>query len=189
MESSSRISRIRSRERENLRGPPWIKVLRFPRLAMSIILWKSFRSITFPLIFIAASVQTLQKLLLSCVYTSLDYAQTGLIAAVFFFKVSWLIFCNKSQSRYFKLFDYVFWYVSVAGNVPIGGIIMASLWILSPFLADDGMVVSVCGRKNVSSDSLPSTTATSASKGNSIEILQILILNSGGAIFNPNPHP
>lgn len=32
-------------------------------------------------------VQTVQKLLLSCIYTTLDYAQTGLIAAVFFFKV------------------------------------------------------------------------------------------------------
>ncbi|CAA6673300.1 unnamed protein product [Spirodela intermedia] len=55
MDSSSRISRIRSRERERLRGPPWMK--------------------------------TVQKLLLSCIYTTLDYAQTGLIAAVFFFKM------------------------------------------------------------------------------------------------------
>lgn len=33
-------------------------------------------------------LQTLQGALLSCTYTVLDYAQTGLIAAVFFFKVS-----------------------------------------------------------------------------------------------------
>lgn len=32
--------------------------------------------------------QTLQGALLSCSYAVLDYAQTGLIAAVFFFKVS-----------------------------------------------------------------------------------------------------
>ena len=31
------ISWIKSRECERLRGPPWIKVLHFPRLAMSII--------------------------------------------------------------------------------------------------------------------------------------------------------
>ncbi|KAL5990354.1 hypothetical protein ACLOJK_011254 [Asimina triloba] len=55
MDSSSRIQRIRSRERERLRGPPWLK--------------------------------TLQRVLISCVYTTLDYAQTGLIAAVFFFKM------------------------------------------------------------------------------------------------------
>uniref|UniRef100_A0A1D1YUU7 Peroxisome biogenesis protein 12 n=1 Tax=Anthurium amnicola TaxID=1678845 RepID=A0A1D1YUU7_9ARAE len=55
MDSSSRISRIRSHERERLRGPPWFKAL--------------------------------QRLLLNCVYTTLDYAQTGLIAAVFFFKM------------------------------------------------------------------------------------------------------
>lgn len=35
-------------------------------------------------------MQTLQGALLSCTYTVLDYAQTGLIAAVFFFKVRWL---------------------------------------------------------------------------------------------------
>ncbi|KAI5399609.1 peroxisome biogenesis protein 12 [Lathyrus oleraceus] len=56
MDASSRISKIRSRERERLRGPQWIK--------------------------------TLQGALLSCTYTVLDYAQTGLIAAVFFFKVA-----------------------------------------------------------------------------------------------------
>ncbi|XP_038977307.1 peroxisome biogenesis protein 12-like [Phoenix dactylifera] len=56
MDSSSRISRIRSRELERLRGPLWLKAV--------------------------------QRVLLSCVYTTLDYAQTGLIAAVFFFKVS-----------------------------------------------------------------------------------------------------
>lgn len=33
-------------------------------------------------------MQALQRALLSCMYTTLDYAQTGLIAAVFFFKVS-----------------------------------------------------------------------------------------------------
>ncbi|XP_017259081.1 peroxisome biogenesis protein 12 isoform X1 [Daucus carota subsp. sativus] len=55
MDTSSRISRIRSRERERLRGPPWLK--------------------------------TLQGTLLSCSYAVLDYAQTGLIAAVFFFKM------------------------------------------------------------------------------------------------------
>ncbi|KAJ6792594.1 peroxisome biogenesis protein 12 [Iris pallida] len=55
MDSSSRISRIRTRERERLRGPPWLKAV--------------------------------QGVLLSCVYTTLDYAQTGLIAAVFFFKM------------------------------------------------------------------------------------------------------
>ncbi|PNY05938.1 peroxisome biogenesis protein 12-like, partial [Trifolium pratense] len=54
MDASSRISKIRSSERERLRGPQWIK--------------------------------TLQGALLSCTYTVLDYAQTGLIAAVFFFK-------------------------------------------------------------------------------------------------------
>ncbi|VAH16168.1 unnamed protein product [Triticum turgidum subsp. durum] len=55
MDSSSRISRIRSRELERLRGPPWLK--------------------------------TVQRVLLNCTYTTLDYAQTGLIAAVFFFKM------------------------------------------------------------------------------------------------------
>lgn len=33
-------------------------------------------------------IQVVQGALLSCMYTALDYAQTGLIAAVFFFKVS-----------------------------------------------------------------------------------------------------
>ncbi|TKY61348.1 Peroxisome biogenesis protein 12 [Spatholobus suberectus] len=55
MDTSSRISKMRSRERERLRGPQWLK--------------------------------TLQGALLSCTYTALDYAQTGLIAAVFFFKM------------------------------------------------------------------------------------------------------
>ncbi|KAG9445763.1 hypothetical protein H6P81_011891 [Aristolochia fimbriata] len=55
MDTSSRISKIRSRERERLRGPPWLKAL--------------------------------QRVLLSCTYTALDYAQTGLITAVFFFKM------------------------------------------------------------------------------------------------------
>ncbi|XP_059665717.1 peroxisome biogenesis protein 12 [Cornus florida] len=55
MDTSSRISKVRSRERERLRGPPWLKAL--------------------------------QGALLSCTYTVLDYAQTGLIAAVFFFKM------------------------------------------------------------------------------------------------------
>ncbi|CAL9160101.1 unnamed protein product [Musa hybrid cultivar] len=55
MDSSSRISKIRSRERERLRGPSWLKAI--------------------------------QRVLLSCLYTTLDYAQTGLIAAVFFFKM------------------------------------------------------------------------------------------------------
>ncbi|KAH7543325.1 hypothetical protein FEM48_Zijuj02G0172400 [Ziziphus jujuba var. spinosa] len=55
MDTSSRISKIRSRERERLRGPPWLKAV--------------------------------QGVLLSCTYTVLDYAQTGLIAAVFFFKM------------------------------------------------------------------------------------------------------
>ncbi|XP_052187656.1 peroxisome biogenesis protein 12 [Diospyros lotus] len=55
MDTSSRISKIRSHERERLRGPPWLKAV--------------------------------QRALLSCMYTVLDYAQTGLIAAVFFFKM------------------------------------------------------------------------------------------------------
>ncbi|KAG5044413.1 hypothetical protein JHK87_008328 [Glycine soja] len=55
MDTSSRISKMRNRERERLRGPQWLK--------------------------------TLQGALLSCSYTVLDYAQTGLIAAVFFFKM------------------------------------------------------------------------------------------------------
>ncbi|CAK7341157.1 unnamed protein product [Dovyalis caffra] len=55
MDTSSRISKIRSNERERLRGPPWLK--------------------------------TFQGALLSCAYTVLDYAQTGLIAAVFIFKM------------------------------------------------------------------------------------------------------
>ncbi|KQJ97019.1 peroxisome biogenesis protein 12 [Brachypodium distachyon] len=55
MDSSSRIARIRNRELERLRGPPWLK--------------------------------TVQRVFLSCMYTTLDYAQTGLIAAVFFFKM------------------------------------------------------------------------------------------------------
>nr|KYP42738.1 Peroxisome assembly protein 12 [Cajanus cajan] len=55
MDTSSRISKMRNRERERLRGPQWLK--------------------------------TLQGALLSCTYTVLDYAQTGLIAAVFFFKM------------------------------------------------------------------------------------------------------
>ncbi|KAL3523740.1 hypothetical protein ACH5RR_016574 [Cinchona calisaya] len=55
MDTSSRISKIRSRERERLRGPPWLKAV--------------------------------QGALLSSLYAVLDYAQTGLIAAVFFFKM------------------------------------------------------------------------------------------------------
>lgn len=55
MDTSSRISKIRSRERERLCGSPWLKAL--------------------------------QGGLLSCAYAVLDYAQTGLIAAVFFFKM------------------------------------------------------------------------------------------------------
>lgn len=55
MDASSRISRMRSRERERLRGPPWLKKL--------------------------------QGALLSCMYAALDYSQTGLIAAVFVFKM------------------------------------------------------------------------------------------------------
>lgn len=38
--------------------------------------------------------QSLQGVLLSCTYTMLDYAQTGLIAAVFFFKVSGACLCT-----------------------------------------------------------------------------------------------
>lgn len=55
MDTSSRISKIRSRERERLRGPPWLKAV--------------------------------QGALLTSMYAVLDYAQTGLIAAVFFFKM------------------------------------------------------------------------------------------------------
>ncbi|XP_057550173.1 peroxisome biogenesis protein 12 [Amaranthus tricolor] len=55
MDASSRILRMRSRERERLRGPPWLKKV--------------------------------QGLLLSCMYKVLDYSQTGLIAAVFIFKM------------------------------------------------------------------------------------------------------
>ncbi|CAI9773111.1 unnamed protein product [Fraxinus pennsylvanica] len=55
MDTSSRISKIRNRERERLCGPPWLKAI--------------------------------QGGLLSCAYAVLDYAQTGLIAAVFFFKM------------------------------------------------------------------------------------------------------
>ncbi|CAN1765729.1 Peroxisome biogenesis protein 12 [Linum perenne] len=55
MDTSSRISKIRTRERERLRGPPWLKAL--------------------------------QGAILRGSYTVLDYAQTGLIAAVFVFKM------------------------------------------------------------------------------------------------------
>ncbi|XP_010549665.1 PREDICTED: peroxisome biogenesis protein 12 [Tarenaya hassleriana] len=55
MDTSSRISKIRSRERERLSGPPWLR--------------------------------SVQGALLSCSYAVLDYAQTGLIAAVFIFKM------------------------------------------------------------------------------------------------------
>lgn len=55
MDTSSRISKIRSLERDRLRGPPWLKAV--------------------------------QGALLNATYTMLDYAQTGLIAAVFFFKM------------------------------------------------------------------------------------------------------
>ncbi|KAL9256443.1 Peroxisome biogenesis protein 12-like protein [Drosera capensis] len=55
MDASSRISRIRSRERERLYGPPWLKKL--------------------------------LGAILSCTYAVLDYAQTGLIASVFIFKM------------------------------------------------------------------------------------------------------
>ncbi|KAJ4720870.1 Peroxisome biogenesis protein 12 [Melia azedarach] len=55
MDNSSRISKIRTRERERLHGPPWLKAL--------------------------------QGALLRCTYAVLDYAQTGLIASVFFFKM------------------------------------------------------------------------------------------------------
>lgn len=36
MDTSSRISRIRSRERERLRGPPWLKVLESGHFLMSL---------------------------------------------------------------------------------------------------------------------------------------------------------
>ncbi|KAB2058869.1 hypothetical protein ES319_A11G263700v1 [Gossypium barbadense] len=55
MDTSSRISKIRNRERERLPGPPWLKAV--------------------------------QGALLKCTYAVLDYAQTGLIAAVFIFKM------------------------------------------------------------------------------------------------------
>ncbi|XP_074292943.1 peroxisome biogenesis protein 12-like [Silene latifolia] len=55
MDASSRISRMRSRERERLRGPPWLKKI--------------------------------QGAFLTSMYAVLDYAQTGLIAAVFIFKM------------------------------------------------------------------------------------------------------
>ncbi|KAL8130522.1 hypothetical protein V2J09_019677 [Rumex salicifolius] len=55
MDASSRISKIRSRERERLRGPPWLK--KFLGVA------------------------------LTGTYAVLDYAQTGLIASVFIFKM------------------------------------------------------------------------------------------------------
>ncbi|KAJ0080027.1 hypothetical protein Patl1_23140 [Pistacia atlantica] len=55
MDNSSRISKIRTRERDRLHGPLWLKKL--------------------------------QGALLSCTYAMLDYAQTGLIAAVFVFKM------------------------------------------------------------------------------------------------------
>ncbi|KAL5541807.1 hypothetical protein UlMin_009517 [Ulmus minor] len=55
MDTSSRISKIRNRERERLCGPPWLKAI--------------------------------QGVLLKCTYTMLDYAQPGLIVAVFFFKL------------------------------------------------------------------------------------------------------
>jgi hypothetical protein len=54
------------------------------------------------------SLQTMQRVLLNCMYTSLDYAQTGLIAAVFFFKVSSPISALGTQvlrlSRWSNLF-------------------------------------------------------------------------------------
>ena len=61
---------------------------------MSFLLWclsslflyiLDYREMKFSIVFLS---QTLQRALLSCTYTVLDYAQTGLIAAVFFFKVS-----------------------------------------------------------------------------------------------------
>lgn len=55
MDSSSRLSKIRTQELERLRGPSWLKAV--------------------------------QRVLLTGIYTTLDYAQTGLIAAVFFFKM------------------------------------------------------------------------------------------------------
>lgn len=55
MDASSRISRIRSRERERLRGPPWLKKF------LGVVLTGT--------------------------YAVLDYAQTGLIASVFIFKM------------------------------------------------------------------------------------------------------
>lgn len=47
-------------------------------------------------------MQALQRALLSCMYTTLDYAQTGLIAAVFFFKVSSpiLVLVSNYQKRH-----------------------------------------------------------------------------------------
>lgn len=50
------------------------------------------------------NIQALQGALLSGTYTVLDYAQTGLIAAVFFFKVSmaylgYYVFRNQGKTK------------------------------------------------------------------------------------------
>lgn len=45
-------------------------------------------------------LQAVQRVFLSCAYTTLDYAQTGLIAAVFFFKVCPTIYYQR-ESRIF----------------------------------------------------------------------------------------
>jgi hypothetical protein len=51
-------------------------------------------------------IQAVQGALLSCMYTALDYAQTGLIAAVFFFKVSliypYAMLCPLVINNYLK---------------------------------------------------------------------------------------
>ncbi|RVW60637.1 Peroxisome biogenesis protein 12 [Vitis vinifera] len=95
MDTSSRISKIRSRERDRLRGPPWLKNggtgLQFLFLGYSVLLLTVNVVMSSTLLvvisFVASFCKALQGALLSCTYTMLDYAQTGLIAAVFFFKM------------------------------------------------------------------------------------------------------
>ncbi|KAF6156255.1 hypothetical protein GIB67_030258 [Kingdonia uniflora] len=95
MDTSSRISRIRSHERDRLRGPPWLKAV--------------------------------QRVLLSCIYTSLDYAQTGLIAAVFFFKM----ICVASYLYYTLDYDYVEFTYTDRVKVPEAKLMMMEWWYQS----------------------------------------------------------
>ena len=155
------------------------------------------------------TIQALQGALLSCTYTMLDYAQTGLIAAVFFFKVSEALHTNdvntlsivlkkkmimlyyvpkpvcnviRELNWFHKILllvlGHIFMFMHFDMSYNHGRILflLFNMFCRSSFpltcywfelLIDDGVVVSICWGKNVSSNCLPPTTSPSTSKGES----------------------